>query len=163
MNREGIIRIVFYSIIVLILLYFSIGYSFEVYRSCSPIIDVSGAHDIVVDDTDFSPLVMLLGYGVNGVLLFITQGLYAIIILIVSALFFLPFRFIGLNKKNNVTLTEYAIYKYSFIGALILSLIISAILTKFTGLLMIVLYNGIWAIGAFILVILPAKRFNHVS
>ena len=75
MQRGGITRVVIYSVIVVLLLYFSIGYSYEVYRGGSPVIDVSGAHGMVVDGADFSPMVMLFGNGVNGIMLFISQGL----------------------------------------------------------------------------------------
>ena len=148
-------------LIVVLLLYFSIGFSYEVYRAGSPFIDVSDTHDMLVDGADFSLLVMLLGNGVNGIMFFISQGLYAIIILIVSALFVLPFGLIGLSKKHIVTPIEYVIYKYSLISVFILSLVISAILTKFTYLLTIIFYNSIWAIFMIIFVVLPAKKLSN--
>lgn len=162
MNRGGIIRIVIWIVIVLILLYFSIGYSYEVFRAEAALIDPSDTHEITVDNEDFTPVVTLLEYGVNGVFTLINQAAYAIIILIVSILLILPFRLIGLNKKRKITRKEYVIYQYSFIGVFVLALMISVILTRFTGLLTILLYNGIWAVLGLLFVVLPAKRLVKV-
>lgn len=158
MGRGEQIRLVIYAVILLIFVYFSIGYSYEVYCTGSSLIDLSDAHRIVVDNEDFTPIVMLVEYGINEISSFIMQGVYAIIILIISMLSMLPFRFIGLNKKRKITQKEYAIYKYSFIGIFVLALMISVILTRFTELLIIFLYNGIWAIFVLLFVVFPAKK-----
>lgn len=163
MNRGGIIRIIIYAFIIFILVYFSIGYSYEIYCTDSALINASDTHDTVVDNTDFTLIVMLFGYGVNGVLIFITQVVYAIIILVASALLVTPFRLIGLNKKRKIIQTEYAIYKYSFIGIFVLSLIVNSILTRFTGLLTVILYNGIWAVFVLLLVVLPAGKLAKMN
>ncbi|MCM1494193.1 MAG: hypothetical protein NC089_00155 [Bacteroides sp.] len=163
MSRGEQIRIVIYTVMLFIFVYFSIGYSYEVYGTGSALSNPSGTHEIVVDNEDFTPLVMLFGYGINGFLSFFMQGMYAIIILIVSVLFILPFRLIGLNKKRKITQKEYAIYKDSFIGIFGLALMISAILTRFTGLLTIFLYNGIWAVFVWLFVLLPAKKLVKSS
>lgn len=163
MSRGEQIRLVIYIVMLFLFVYFSIGYSYEVYGTGSALSNPSGTHEILVDNEDFTPLVMLFGYGINGILSFFMQGMYAIIILIVSVLFLLPFRLIGLNKKRQITQKEYAIYKDSFIGIFGLALMISAILTRFTGLLTIFLYNGIWGIFVWLFVLLPAKKLAKSS
>lgn len=71
MNRGGIIRIVIWIVIVLILLYFSIGYSYEVFRAEAALIDPSDTHEITVDNEDFTPVVTLLEYGVCNISIFV--------------------------------------------------------------------------------------------
>lgn len=65
---------------------------------------------------------------------------------------------IGLNKKRHVSKTEYSIYKYSLIGAFLFSAVLCVILTRFTSLITIALYNGIGVVCALLLILVPAKK-----
>lgn len=151
-------RVGIWFLILMILLYFSIGYCYEGYRLGADFIGVSSVHDFIVDGTDFTPMILPLGYVLNIVLYFIVRALYVVIIIIANLILLLPFRLIALNKKRCVTEIEYSIYKYSYMGALLLSAVLCIILTRFTCLITAVLYNGIWAVFALVFVLIPAKR-----
>ena len=160
MKRDGIIRVIVYSIIVVLLMGLAIEYSYAVYHSGSDLLGVSDTKDVYVDGTDFTDIVKLIGHGINGVLLIMTRMLCGIIILIASIIFLLPFKLIGLRSKYSVTQVEYAVYKYSFIGTLVLSLLVSFILTRFTGVCLTIIYNLIWALFVYLFVVRPAKKMS---
>jgi len=151
-------RVEIWFLILMILLYFSIGCCYEGYRLEADFIGVSNVHDFIVDGTDFTLMILPLGYALNVVLYFIVRALYVVIIIIANLILLLPFRLVALNKKCYVTETEYLIYKYSYMGALLLSAVLCVILTRFTCLVTAALYNGIWAVFALVFVLIPAKR-----
>lgn len=157
MNKGGIIRIIIYFIIVGVLCFLAVGNCCEIYCDGIQSVNTEGT-DIVVDGADFSPLVMFLGYGFNGFLSLMFAGIYAIVIMIASVICLVPFRLIGLNKKRIVSQTEYEIYKNSLIVLSVASVLLSGILSGFKGLLLPIIYNGLWVVFVLGLVVLPAGR-----
>lgn len=153
------IRVVIFFIILLSVLYFSIGYCYEGYRLGLDFnTDVFDVQDFTMDGEDLTFMILPLRYGVYSILRLLNLVVYALLILLVSLALFLPFYLIGLNKKCHVSKTEYSIYKYSLISAFLFSVVLCVILTRFTSLTTIALYNGIWVVCALLLVLVPAKK-----
>lgn len=143
----------------LIVLYFSIRYCYEGYRLGSDFFtDFFDVQDFTMDGEDLTFMILPLRYVIYSILRLINLVVCAMLILLVSLALFLPFCLIGLNKKRHVSKTEYSIYKYSLIGAFLYSAVLCVILTRFTSLITIALYNGIWVVCALLLVLVPVKR-----
>ena len=113
MHTEGKIRIVISIVIFIILAYFSIGYTYELYHFGLEelYIDAGNINDIDITGSDFTPLFRLVGAGVNSFVGFLTAGIYAFVILAVSLILLLPYRLIALNKKREVSEKEGEISK----------------------------------------------------
>lgn len=149
------VRVILYFVIVSILLYLSVGYCYEISHVDSGFINDS---DVIVDGTNFSPLIILWGYGMEGIFVFFSAIIYTIVILAASVVLVVPFYLIGLKKNNIMTTGEYKVYWYSYITLLGISLMIGVILTGFTGIAWVFTYNAIWAAFVYLLIILPAKK-----
>lgn len=159
MKRAQKIRVFFFFIILLIILYFSIRCCYGGYRLVLDFnTNVFDVQDFTMDGEDLTFMILPLRYGLYSILRLLNLVVYAMLILLVSLALFLPFCLIGLNKKRRVSKTEYPIYKYSIIGAFLFSVVLCVILTRFTSLITIALYNGIWVVCALLLVLVPAKK-----
>lgn len=148
-------RVFLYFVIVSILLYLSIGYCYELCCFNSGFINDSS---IIVDGADFSPLIMFLGYGMDGALRTVSAMIYTVVILVASVVLVVPFYLIGLKKSSIMTKREYKVFRYSYIILLAVALAACVILTRFTGIVFVLVYNGVWAFFVYALIILPAKK-----
>ena len=156
MSRPGIARIIVFSVILILLAYFSVGYTYETFNTSlkQQFIDVDDINNINIDGSDFTPGFRILGTGINSFLALMTFGTYAIVILVVSAIFIVPFRFIGLRKNSIVTDTEKKITKAVFAGAVAISIIVSLIITRMTMIVPLLIYTAMWAGMAFCIYVL---------
>lgn len=154
------IKFIVFIIILAILIYFSVGYTYELYKMSIPQIDMSDASNAVVDGADFSFAIMIMGYGVNGFLNFITKVSYTLIVFVASLILIIPFSFICINRKKGVTEEDYKLYKNMYILAVCVSLLLCMMLSKMTGLLFILLLNGTWALISFLFVLLRARMIS---
>lgn len=156
MNRTGKIRIAVFIVILLILSYFSVGYTYEIFSTSvnDYLIDTGNINDVNIDGSDFTIMFRLMGYCMNTFLGFFMYVIYAIIIVIVSLVFVIPFRLIGLRKSTKLTALEINITKWSFIGIIILSVITGLIITKCTVIIPLLIYTTIWAIVIFFIYVL---------
>lgn len=159
MQTDKIIRLVLYYTFTGILCYLAVGYSYELYQSGIPVVGSSDA-SLFLDGEDVTPLVTLCRYGLDSMFSLISAIAYGLLIAIISAVLFVPFGLIGFNRKRNASLKEYRIYKNSLIIILLSSLVISLVLTRFSGLAIIIIYNGIWALFELLFVVLPAKKLS---
>lgn len=157
MDKFKLIKIGLYFVILVVLCYFSVGYSYELYGTGLENINMNNV-EANVDGADFSPVIMLMGYGLNGILATINTVVYAVVVMILGLILLLPFCFIGLNKKRNVTIEEYIIYKNVTIVTYVVAFLIGCILTHFTGILILFFYNTIWFVEVLIFVIMVAKK-----
>ncbi|MBO4982340.1 MAG: hypothetical protein J6C84_10720 [Lachnospiraceae bacterium] len=157
MDKFKLIKIGLYFVILVVLCYFSVGYSYELYGIGLENINMNNV-EANVDGADFSPFIMLMGYGVNGILATINTVVYAVVVMILGLILLLPFCFVGLSKKRNVTIEEYKIYKNVAIVTYVVAFLIGCILTRFTGVLILFFYNTIWFTEVLIFVIMVAKK-----
>lgn len=162
MKKSKLIKIGLYFVILVILCYFSVGYSYELYGTSLENINMNNV-EVNIDGADFSTIIMLMGYGANGILATINTVVYAVVISIVGLIFLLPFCFIGLGKKRNVTIEEHKTYKNVAIVTYVVAFLIGCILTHFTGVLILFFYNTIWFVEVLIFVIMVAKKRTNVS
>ena len=156
MSRPGIARIIVFSVILILLAYFSAGYTYETFNTSlkQQFIDVDDINNINIDSSDFTPGFRILGTGFNSFLALLTFGTYAIVILVVSAIFIVPFRFIGLRKNSIVTDMEKKTTKAVFAGAVAISIIVSLIITRMTMIIPLMIYTAMWAVMAFCIYVL---------
>lgn len=156
MDKSKGVKIGLYLVILVLLCYFSVGYSYELYGTSLENLGRNNV-EVNIDGADFSPIIMLIGYGANGILITLLTGVYAVVIAIVGLILLLPFCLIGLSKKRNVTIEEYRIYKNVAIVAYVAAFLVGCVLTHFTGLLTLIFYNTIWFVEVLLFVIIVAK------
>ena len=165
MNRTGKIRIAVFIVILLILSCFSVGYTYEIFSTSvnDYFIDTGNTNDVNIDGSDFKIMFCFTEYSVNIFYTFFVYGMYAIVILIVSLVFVIPFRLIGLRKHTKLTDLEINITKWSFIGIIILSVITGLIITKCTVIRPLLIYTAIWAIVIFFIYVLFILKHRGVD
>ncbi len=165
MRLEGKARIIIFATITIVLAYFASGYTYELYELDikNHLADMSSAENAVIDGSDFTLVFKLFGYGANGLIMTAISGVYAFVITIVSLILLLPFRAVGLNKKRMIGENECRIMKKIFIGVALLSLIIGGIITRFSQIALLLLYNAVWIFWAYILCILPLRKNEKAS
>lgn len=148
MSTNAKIRIAAYIVILLILAYFSVSFSYGAYKANMPdsFVDTQNMGNITVDGSDVTPVLGLLGSGANGFMAFLTSVIYMVVIFVVSLILVIPFRLIALNKESEVSRQEADICKWSFIVVSVFSLILGLILTRGTVLGLTLVYTGIWAL-----------------
>lgn len=157
MQRESKIRIAIISLFFIVFLYFSIGYIYELY--CLDLKSLLSADNgsISIDGSDFTPIFTLFGAGISSFICLLTAASYALVIAIVSILLLVPFRLIALNKKRLVTNKEYLAVKKIFLSAIVLSLLVGGILSRFALLIPLLVFNSIWSVFTYIFCVLPMK------
>lgn len=164
MKTEGKIRIAVFAVIMLIFIYLSVGYVYEYGLGRTDLRYVPEAENvIIIDGSDFTPIFRLMGMGFNGAMSFVMSIIYALVIVIASLIFLIPFRLIGLGKKRAVSVGEYIIVRRIYIAALILSVIIGGILSRFYGIIPLIVYNAIWALMTLAMCIIPMKKMSERS
>lgn len=162
MTKTAKARIIIFIIILLVLSYFSVGYTYEVFNVSveNYFIDADNINNINIDGADFTPMFRIMGYGMNTFLGFLMYGLFAVIIGIVSIIFIIPFRFIGLRKQTKITILEKKITLWSFGGIVLLSVCLALILTKGTVIIPLLFYTAIWALPMFFIYVLAILKRN---
>lgn len=157
MDKSKLIKIGLYFVILVVLCCFSVGCSYELYGISLENINMNNVK-VNVDGADFSPVIMLMGYGMNGILTTINTVVYAVVVMIFGLILLIPFWFIGLSKRTNITIEENKAYKNVAIVTYVIALLIGCILNHFTGVLILFFYNTIWFIEVLIFVIMVAKK-----
>lgn len=126
-------------------------------------VDPSEVGDVSIDGADFSPLVRLLGSGLNGLFAFIYVIVIAVFFLVIAFLSAVPtlvLRFVGLRKKFYVTEDEYKLTKYLYFIAIVIGLLLNLILTRFVGIIPCILLTLSWTLIVLIYVIGVKKRYK---
>ncbi|MCR5691284.1 MAG: hypothetical protein K6G62_03605 [Eubacterium sp.] len=170
MNTNAKIRIVLFVFLLIWGIYLSAGYSWEMaFRSgdtFSSLISDTDLNSYYVDGTDFSPLVALFGYGAKGVLsLFdiivgvVLMLVYALLIAVLVLIPTLLLRIFGLKNKT-IMPQEYEITKKIYCGGILLSLIAGLMVTKMTGLLIVIVYSITVALVTLIYISALKKKVN---
>lgn len=165
MNKTEKIRIAVFIIILVVLSYFSVGYTYEIFSMNidNYFIDTGNINDVNIDGSDVTPIFHLMGYGMNTFVGFLMYGIYAIIIGIVSLVLIIPFRLIGLKKYTKLTVYEMKITKWCFVGVTILSIMIGLMITRCTLIIPLLTYTAIWTIIVFFIYVLSVlKRGGEV-
>lgn len=157
-------RVTIFILILAILSYFSIGYTYETF--CTNLdnlkVDVEDIEDnsINIDGSDFTLIFRFIGYGVNSFFELVIYAIFTIIIFIVSIVLIVPFKLIVFRKNTIFTPLEIKITKLSFVGVVFLSILISCIITKFTIIIPLLFYTMIWATIVFFVYVLPVLNVN---
>ena len=160
MTNAGKIRITLFIVILLMICYFSVGYTYEIFNTNleSTFIDTARTDSVIIDGTDFTPMFRLFGNGLNSFFEFVTYVIYAVILLLISLFFLLPLRLIGIKKNTRITNQEKKITCSVFAGFLLLSVITGLILTKGTVILPLLTYTLIWATVTFCTYVLTVLK-----
>ena len=169
MNKNTIIRLAVLTVILIIFSYFSVGYTYEIFISGLKKmrelhIDTDSINDINIDGSDFTLFFRLMGAGTNALLGFLElffYCLYAVIILIVSLIFSIPFKHIALKKVEIISEEEKTITKRIFIGFIVISILTGLFLTHFTVIIPLLTYTAIWAATILFVYIIPLTEFRE--
>ncbi len=156
-NRKLSLVFLFLIMVVLYLLVF--GYSGEFVNSEAQRIEYTD--EAMVDGADFSIFVNLLIFGANGIIsVFFFFIMFAVILIMVflSLLFLLPWRFIAIRKNSVISETEYKTAKLMTIVFIIASAVTALIVSHFTSLLYIVFLVAVPSVFLLLFVVSPLKE-----
>ena len=158
MKKDGILRIILMNLLMVLFSYFSIGYTYEIFRlGINGLrelrVPVNAIHPVNVDGQDFTPLFRLLGMVSNGYLSLIELTAYClslitsvVVILVITLILSVLFRVIAKRKITFVSAKEKKYTKISYIGMILLSLGVGLISTHYTVLLPLLLFTAVWAL-----------------
>lgn len=146
MNLAGKIRVIIFFVILIILAYFSVRFTCDIYNIdiTNLVIDTNDTDKVYVDGSDFTPIYSLIGMGANFFFAALSYVLYTVFVLLVSLLLVLLLRFIGIRKGTQISEQEQKISKWMFMGITFTSVIIGLILTRGTLIIHLLIYTLIW-------------------
>lgn len=156
-NNTNKIRVIIYGILLLICCYFAVGYCYEIGGQNIPYIETTN-NDIYIDGSDFTPIMNVLAYGVNGILGFITVGIHIIVISVVGLILLSVFCIIALRKTSVISQQEYRLYRYLEMIKLILAFFTGCFVTHFHDVMLSLIYNVIWFGESILIVNTIAKK-----
>lgn len=168
MSKQNI-RLIFIACGLLVLVYFAAGYSIEIGKTFASLsdqkIDVSQVDNIMIDGSDFSPFMKLLGLGTNGLLSgvgMVVAVCETVVSVIVSAVLAVILRFAVYRKQTAIEPEEYKKANYLFCGAMIVSLLIGLIGSGGHGLLFILLLHLLPFGGFYAILLLHLHQLSKV-
>ncbi len=148
-------RIISLAIIVMYLFYGVLAYVWEV-RMKTP--DIAYIDSMPVDGSEMAPIANLMIMGTNGFLDFLGMVLSIMAIFMISVLLLVPWRLIAIRKHSVIAELEKKVAKYLLIGFVVLSLVISVILLRFTNLIFILILTAIPAFFIWLLGVWPLRK-----
>ena len=148
-------RIISFAIIVMYLFYGVLAYVWEV-RMKTP--DIAYVDSMPVDGSEMAPLANLMIMGTNGFLDLLGMVLSVVAISILALILLVPWRLIAIRKHSVIAELEKKVAKYMLIGFVVLSLVISLILLRFTNLLFVFILTAIPAFFIWLLGVWPLHR-----
>lgn len=174
LDKAAKIRLILFFVLLIWCIYLGVGFSYEIDGRQSLTGGVSGqmAHpsqlngNYMIDGSDFTPLVILLGYGVNGILAIFYIFIILVVVVVETVLIFIPvliLRLLGLKEKYEVSEEEYKFIKYSYLVTLGICIIASLIITKFIGIIPTIMFNADWALIMLIYVLGYKKRLKNIG
>lgn len=159
LNKKAKIRFVIFVILLISCIFLAV-YLSNIMAHHSPIsetgIDTSEVGDVSIDGADFSWAVKLMGNMANAGLLFVTiimAFLFSVFEIIYSVAIMLFLRFIGINKTDYVSRDEYFLTKKVYLIAIVVGLILCIIVTRFAGILPMLIFSIIWSLASLIYVL----------
>lgn len=148
-------RIISFAIIVMYLFYGVLAYVWEV-RMKTP--DIAYIDSMPVDGSEMAPIANLMIMGTNGFLDFLGMVLSIMAIFIIAVILLVPWRLIAIRKHSVIAELEKKVAKYLLIGFVVLSLVISVILLRFTNLIFILILTAIPAFFIWLLGVWPLGK-----
>ena len=156
MNKPGKIRILILTVITLIMVYLSVGYTYEMSQFfLFPPLD-SG--EIYIDGSDFTLLFKMMAFGMNSAMAVFLGIVYFVIVLIAGAILIIPFRLIGIRKDSRITIQEYKISKIIICASSPVSVVVGLILSRFSGAVYILTYTAVWVCLIIFVYLLALKK-----
>lgn len=162
MDRKGNIRITIFILICLFLAYSAVGYTYDLYTldMNSLIVDNENVN-VTFDGEDFSPIFKLMGYGINAFGAIVAFIVYVIVILVFSIILSVLYYFIGIKKIGGVSDRERYLTRRFFIVISIGSVIVGGIISRFSMILPLLIYSGIWTAFVFFLCVRVNCKYSH--
>lgn len=124
-------------------------------------LDTENVSEVNIDGADFSPLITLMGYGINGILSVLTLVVIFAYLLFETVIVSVPIvilRLIGLRRKNQLCSEEYALAKNVYFLMIVLSLTVSLLVSRFVAVLPVMLFTIDWSLMMLIYVTGLKKR-----
>ena len=141
LDKYAKIRILIYSLIIIWCIYLSVGFTRDL---LIPLFQ--GSDELIVDGTDMTALADLATSGLSGLATLAEGILYAFIIAVASLIPILLLSFVGVRKDTRLSKKEYRISLIIFLSGIGLSLIIGAVITRFSALLPLLIFTAVWAL-----------------
>ena len=151
------IRILIYSLIIIWCIYLSVGFTRDL---LSPLFQ--GSDELIVDGTDMTALADLATSGLSGLATFAEGILYAFIIAVASLVPILLLSFVGVRKDTRISKKEYRISLIIFLSGIGLSLVIGALITRFSALFPLLIFTAVWVLINLIY-ILRIRSMSRIS
>ena len=165
MNAKAYIRIILTGLFSVFLGLYSSAACIGLYEAAKKASQTAAdTGEISIDGADLSPFFILGGYVFSGILELIGFIVYIIIILISSIIAVLILRAL-LIKEASVNPAEYKISMYIILGAAVISVLVTLIMTRFSGLIPIIAFTLIWLLFLTLVYLVRLKdlsgRQNH--
>ena len=141
LDKYSKIRIMTYSLIIIWCIYLSVGFTRDI---MIPLFQ--GSDELIVDGTDMTALADLATSGLSGLATFAEGILYAFIIAVASLVPILLLSFVGVRKDTRISKKEYRISLIIFLSGIGLSLVIGAVITRFSALFPLLIFTAFWAL-----------------
>ena len=141
LDKYSKIRIMTYSLIIIWCIYLSVGFTRDI---MIPLFQ--GSDELIVDGTDMTALADLATSGLSGLATFAEGILYAFIIAVASLVPILLLSFVGVRKDTRISKKEYRISLIIFLSGIGLSLVIGALITRFSALFPLLTFTAVWAL-----------------
>ena len=141
LDKYAKIRILIYSLIIIWCIYLSVGFTRDL------LIPLFSEPDgLYMDGTDMTPLTDLATSSLSGLATFAEGVLYAFIIAVASLVPILLLSFVGVRKDTRVSKKEYRISLIIFLSGIGISLVIGAVITRFSALFPLLIFTAVWVL-----------------
>ena len=157
LDKYSKIRIMTYSLIIIWCIYLSVGFTRDL---MIPLFQESD--ELIVDGTDMTALADLATSGLSGLATFAEGILYAFIIAVASLVPILLLSFVGVRKDTRISKKEYRISLIIFLSGIGLSLVIGAVITRFSALFPLLTFTAVWVLINLIY-ILRIRSMSRIS
>lgn len=152
------LRVLIWFIILGVLAYLSLGYSFEMYMLVREFKAVGTVTNFIVDGLDLTPLISMFVGGASAILFALFGLIYVGVIFAVNLILLLLFRFMGLGRNKVVCSHEKYIYKVSFKIFSIALFCIGFGVVRFRNPFSVLIFNGITVLCIWLIVVNKLKE-----
>lgn len=158
MKKTSLLRLAAFAVIAGICLIFTVNFAYTLSSELirKPI-DTENMSDVLVDGSDFTPFFRLLGNTFNSFFLFVYMALNLAMIAVVSVLACTVFRIAAIRRLTSIGSAEMDAARNIYFGAAGTAIVVSLVITRFTYIIPVLLYIGIWWLNTTLICYLPIR------
>lgn len=162
MKKRSLIRTAAFALIAGIFLLFTINYACcMAAEGTNKAIDTANTAEVMIDGSDFTPTVRLLRDAFNDFLAFIVMIVNIVAIALVSLICCTLFRITAVRRTTAIGNSEMNAARSIFFGSAGTALIVSLVITRFTSIIPVLIYIGLWWLNTWLICYLPMKDHYH--